>query len=309
MSKDTLTIISWNINFVYNQWFKRRGELRSVLQDLASEADICLFQEDVIPLYKPPSISSGLFESPAFASFNCPYIERGAITRFVQDTFPVRAKVVLSTLNICVELLFKVACFIFSLCGDTLLNWYFKFPPFGFALILLFPYIFVLAYYFIGISCHIRTALHPTGFARFDPGHGRTLQSCRCDWNGRKLLLIHVHLSPNVPSRRLHEIKNIRRYIRILADKDDIIVVAGDFNSSPGSKEYKLMKRGGFRSCGPVGPDGHAHTFPACSPARCIDYVWVKGDGVVVEEAELLGGSICSDHLGLRVVLKQDDSS
>jgi len=188
MSKDTLTIISWNINFVYNQWFKRRGELRNVLQDLAGEADICLFQEDVIPLYKPPSISSGLFESPAFASFNCPYIERGAITRFVQDTFPVRAKVVLSTLNICVELLFKVACFIFSLCGDTLLNWYFKFPPFGFALILFFPYIFVLAYYFIGISCHIRTALHPTDFARFDPGHGRTLQSCRCDWNGRKLL-------------------------------------------------------------------------------------------------------------------------
>ena len=121
-------------------------------RDLASEADICLFQEDIIPLYKPPSISSGLFGPPAFASFNCPYIERGAITRFVHETFPVRAKVVISALSICVELLFKVASFVFSLCGDTLLNWYFKFPPFGFALIFFFPYIFVLAYYFIGIK-------------------------------------------------------------------------------------------------------------------------------------------------------------
>jgi endonuclease/exonuclease/phosphatase family metal-dependent hydrolase len=135
----------------------------------------------------------------------------------------------------------------------------------------------------------------PASSARkiFLPGHTQLRAEPRCalvtrhTWNGLELELINTHLSTLF---REHP-----GQVAAIADASatDALVIAGDFNMTPMSPAYRLLRRG-LRSA-----TWMARTWPSYAPFAPIDHILFGGQLRLVHGSAWRGGPArhASDHL------------
>lgn len=108
-----------------------------------------------------------------------------------------------------------------------------------------------------------------------------------------------VHLQQrdaNAPTR----IRQIESLLPGIESRDDPalpLIMGGDLNAEPGSKEVALLTTAGFVSAIDDVGDSTALTSPSIRPRRRID--WVLGRGVRFRQAAVLVDARSSDHLPL----------
>ncbi|HEY5944240.1 MAG TPA: endonuclease/exonuclease/phosphatase family protein, partial [Kofleriaceae bacterium] len=134
----------------------------------------------------------------------------------------------------------------------------------------------------------------PTLEARkiFLPSHGQSSEP-RCalathhTWDGGELEMINTHLSTLFRERP--------RQVAAIADAfaGEALVIAGDFNMTPLSPAYRLLRRG-LRSA-----TWMARTWPSYAPVAPIDHILYRGRLRLVEGSAWRGGPAreASDHL------------
>lgn len=87
----------------------------------------------------------------------------------------------------------------------------------------------------------------------------------------------------------------------VLANESGIVILAGDFNSLPGSPVMEFLGT----SFEVVEKRGDAFTFPADEPAREIDFILVRPETAVeVLEHRVLDERVASDHRPIFLVLE-----
>ncbi|QKK06821.1 MAG: hypothetical protein HND58_00680 [Planctomycetota bacterium] len=84
----------------------------------------------------------------------------------------------------------------------------------------------------------------------------------------------------------------------LLAALDDAagVIVAGDFNDTPGSRTIRAFEEAGFRIVAPGEGEGEGATFPSAGPTKRIDFVMHRPSFGFVGTAEVLAEEVASDH-------------
>ena len=113
----------------------------------------------------------------------------------------------------------------------------------------------------------------------------------------QRLLFAGIHLYATEEER----LAQARRLIELFGDTELPVILAGDFNSKPGSAVMELLGTH-WRPSGKLGP---RHTFPAPAPAREIDFVLVpKGGPFEVVDCRVVDEAVASDHRPVLAVLR-----
>ena len=117
------------------------------------------------------------------------------------------------------------------------------------------------------------------------------------------MTLFNTHLDPSRDDRwRLQEATGIRALITSTrAAGARIILAGGDFNSTPESAVQESLRGAELRDAWPECGRGDGFTYPADTPVKRIDYLFVTGD-VRCRAAEVIMTSV-SDHRPLLVTL------
>lgn len=147
---------------------------------------------------------------------------------------------------------------------------------------------------------------------RFEqPAEGKPWLSVVVDLGGRRVRLIGVHVSAMVAllSRWWGDRAVLEQ---VLADADGALptVVLGDFNSTPASGEYALVRGAGWTNAFEAVGRGFGFTWPVSGrwrgvplpPLVRIDHVWTKGGLEPVSCS--VGSEAGSDHLPLDAGLR-----
>ncbi|MFG0259891.1 MAG: endonuclease/exonuclease/phosphatase family protein [Phycisphaerales bacterium JB041] len=80
------------------------------------------------------------------------------------------------------------------------------------------------------------------------------------------------------------------------------VIIAGDFNDTPGSRTIRAFEEAGFRIVPPAAGDGA--TYPSDGPTKRIDFVMHRPSFEFVGTAEVLAEEVASDHRPVRAVLE-----
>ncbi len=115
-----------------------------------------------------------------------------------------------------------------------------------------------------------------------DDAFSRTFGEVVINYNGKRVVLMTVHLLPswkNTTSIRLREIAAVERATQRHRKRNLSVIVMGDANHQPATPEYEAWVRAGFTDSylasggDPVG----GWTCPSTGLTERIDYVWVTG--------------------------------
>jgi endonuclease/exonuclease/phosphatase family metal-dependent hydrolase len=110
----------------------------------------------------------------------------------------------------------------------------------------------------------------------------------RSPTTGRELEFVGIHFY-RTEEERLAQAQALEA---ALEEVDHPVVLAGDFNSTPGSAVMQHLDQGWTR----VSKSGSGFTFPADGPEREIDFVLVRGASVEVLEERVVVERVASDH-------------
>ncbi|MFG0242858.1 MAG: endonuclease/exonuclease/phosphatase family protein [Phycisphaerales bacterium JB054] len=80
------------------------------------------------------------------------------------------------------------------------------------------------------------------------------------------------------------------------------VIIAGDFNDTPGSRTIRAFEEAGFRIVPPAAGDGA--TYPSDGPTKRIDFVMHRPSFGFMGTAEVLAEEVASDHRPVRAVLE-----
>jgi endonuclease/exonuclease/phosphatase family metal-dependent hydrolase len=174
-----------------------------------------------------------------------------------------------------------------------------------------------------GNSLLIRDGIDGGGAERLDLGYGRAaIRAIVVLPTGPTIVASSIHLHHEVPDAAVRD-EQAELIVEWLdaAPIADAQVVMGDFNAPPTEPTYARMVAAGFRSAhveanaaepdvtwpsGIVAPGMDTNGDPAC-----LDYIWVRGELVVVScrlvfDRPAVGDPTLypSDHLGLSAVLR-----
>lgn len=114
---------------------------------------------------------------------------------------------------------------------------------------------------------------------------------------GREVVFSGIHFY-STEEERLAQATSLRD---VLAEEDDIVILAGDFNSLPGSTVMEFLEA----DWAITQKEGLSFTFPADEPAREIDFILVRPkDGFRILEHRVLDEDVASDHRPIFLVLE-----
>lgn len=85
-------------------------------------------------------------------------------------------------------------------------------------------------------------------------------------------------------------------------DSEAGVILAGDFNDTPGSRTIRAFEDAGFAIARPAA--GSGFTFPADSPNKRIDFVMYRPAFAFVGGVRVLGEEVASDHRPVLAVLE-----
>ncbi|MEX2673586.1 MAG: endonuclease/exonuclease/phosphatase family protein [Phycisphaeraceae bacterium] len=114
----------------------------------------------------------------------------------------------------------------------------------------------------------------------------------------RTFTLVATHLDHRDEANRLAQIDRINRRF---SDDARPVILAGDMNAEPGTRELVTLTEHWERAC----EDDPAFTAPAEAPTVRIDYIFVRpADRWEVRDATVIEEPLASDHRPLRVTLQ-----
>lgn len=117
--------------------------------------------------------------------------------------------------------------------------------------------------------------------------------------NGRTIHLLCVHLGL-FKSERAEQCRSVMQRIKEVVPENEPLLMAGDFNDWRRLLSRPLFDDLGIEEAFVAQQGEHARSFPALSPALCVDRVYFRG--MKVQEAACLQGEPwrkLSDHLPL----------
>ena len=115
--------------------------------------------------------------------------------------------------------------------------------------------------------------------------------------SGREVVVAGIHFYRTEEER----MAQARRTAEILEPHTVPVLLAGDFNSLPGSPVMELLAQG----WAVPEKEGPRYTFPADEPAREIDFILVRPhDGFRVLEYRVLEDPVASDHRPVLMVVE-----
>ena len=139
---------------------------------------------------------------------------------------------------------FNIVSWTFFKFGKSFQYIYFKYPLlWGFLCFTLLPIILILGYAFLGMITITNKKIKTTVKSKFV---GRLFQYCIFKYNNRNILFCNVHLNEASCEKGYEEMKKVISFTEKIPH--DILIFAGDFNSSPRSKVYKYLTTQGFKS-------------------------------------------------------------
>jgi endonuclease/exonuclease/phosphatase family metal-dependent hydrolase len=115
--------------------------------------------------------------------------------------------------------------------------------------------------------------------------------------SGRELVFSGIHFYRTEEER----LAQARSLMDALSDEHGLVVLAGDFNSTPGSPVMVLLET----EWTTIPKEGSPFTFSSVDPVREIDFVLVRPkDGFKILEHRVLDEQVASDHRPIFLVLE-----
>ena len=292
-----IRILTWNIQFFSDDWETRKHYIYKALSDHAPY-DAIAFQEMAIGGSKSWSHCYNWAKHNHYHAEYSPFVQRGSVWKIFEWI-----------LNI----YYLINCQLFSLLGTSLGAMFdhyylrvFLLPLCGFFVIPCLTFMFIG----LGIFTNKKTVKRIRS-ERIQLRKSNYAYMVEFEKEEERYLLIDVHCSPDVDTAK-GEIKRLKEVGALLGyageHRGKNIIIAGDFNTRHHEAVYKVMTEAGFRSCMLEKNGEEKLTFPTKSPIKTIDYVWIKGDDLYVEEAKLIGGVEYSDHYGLCITLGKNST-
>jgi endonuclease/exonuclease/phosphatase family metal-dependent hydrolase len=114
---------------------------------------------------------------------------------------------------------------------------------------------------------------------------------------------INTHLDPSATDAvRRQEAADLLDVVRQQLAHGVPLIAGGDFNSTPDSAVHQMLTAGGLRDAWAECGQGDGFTYPADTPAKRIDYLFLTGD-LHCATAQVIDTKI-SDHRPLLVTMK-----
>jgi len=296
-----LKILTWNLNFFYDNWYNRIHSINKVLEKEIKQNDIIVLQEATIPFLKSVDTIFDCLKSPLI-SYTSHYTfsdEIKTIFDKVASYFPKKQAKIICVLKFMLDKFFGIVGWTFSHFGNTFQYLYFNYPLVWFFLFLtLLPLILICGYLFLGMVVIVNKRLKTVVKSKFV---GRLFQYSQFTFNNKEILLCNLHLNEACDTKGYKELIKIISFTKTIPH--DILILAGDFNSSPTSKVYKYLTQNGFKSAIKEKHNKDIKTWPAINPQTCIDYIWIKGKNVKICSANIFGNSLNTDHKGVKCCL------
>ncbi|MES2328132.1 MAG: endonuclease/exonuclease/phosphatase family protein [Bacteroidota bacterium] len=131
-------------------------------------------------------------------------------------------------------------------------------------------------------------------------GEHRTLATVTAILPGqKKIIFACTHL--DAQGKDTNRFLQIKEIVRLLEKKDHPLIIAGDFNDTPGSRVVNELDKYFTRSC----ITNCAFTIPQINPTQTIDYIAYRAsNGFTVTEHTVIDEKYASDHLPVLAVLK-----
>lgn len=120
--------------------------------------------------------------------------------------------------------------------------------------------------------------------------------------NGATWRTIDTHLDPAEGPARAQEVAHLIEVFRDQAASREPVIVGGDLNSTPDNPVLAPLTAAGLRDAWIECGSGPGFSYPADTPIKRIDYLFLSGN-VRCAKAEVLDSQV-SDHRPLLVTLK-----
>jgi len=119
----------------------------------------------------------------------------------------------------------------------------------------------------------------------------------RLPGSGREVVISGIHFYRTEEER----LAQARSLMDALRNEEGLVILAGDFNSTPGSVVMELLET----EWAVAQKEGSPFTFPADGPAREIDFILVRPkSGFRILEHRVLDEEVASDHRPILLVLE-----
>ena len=291
-----LKILTWNINFVHDDWFNRIGFINKILKEKVDCTDIIALQEATLPFSKDLSKMYSFLLSKNLNVFNSGLFERNLLYKYISKIFPLSQKKITLCFEYVMNKILYICAYIYSYWGEYLKYLYFKYPLLIMFICTLVLPLFIAGCYFLGMITVLNKKINYSKVSSKYIGC-RRIQYVEFKYNKKDLLFVNIHLIPGKEKKikeRMREIKKLVKFCK----KYKNVILAGDFNDTPNGKVYKYLIKKGYKNVVSEKFGHNINTFPSDKPIECVDFIWIKGD-ILIKDAEIFGDKNASDHLGI----------
>ena len=293
-----LAILTWNINFIHDNWLKRLDNINKTLQIEIENSDIIALQEATLPFSNAVTDVYKFLKNTDINYFDNGLLERNFIYKSIVDNFPKYQKYITGAFEYLMNKLLWLCGWIFSNYGEYLKSLYFNHPYFFILLVITCPIIFFCVWVFVGMITILNKKIKGVVESKYIGK--RNIQYIDFVYNEKPIRFVNVHLPPG-DSEKKERYNEVKEIVRFCEEKDNVII-AGDFNEKPDEEFYKYLKKVGYKSSSYEGVGEELNTFPSDNPEKCIDYIWYKGENVKIDSVYTFGNSSATDHKGIKAI-------
>lgn len=295
-----LDLLTWNINFIHNNWVNRLNNINNVLEREVVDCDVIALQEATLPFSNSIFNIHECLKNTDIEHFDCALIERNILYKYLKNNFPKYKKYAIGVFEYLMNKMLYISVYIFSNYGEYLKDIYFKHPYLSVLIFIICPFIFLPSCYFFGMLTIFNKKIK-YNYVKSEYIGNRRIQYSELEVNNKKIIFVNIHLIPGGEKKRKERMKEIKKILS-LCKKYENVIIAGDFNAEANSKEYNYMIKKGYRSAVKEFCGEELNTFPSNDVIKCIDFVWLKGN-IKVLNAINFGNIDASDHKGIKVTL------
>ena len=295
-----LSVLTWNINFIHDNWLKRVDNINKTLQVEIENTDIIALQEATLPFNDAITDIYKFLKNTDVKYFDDGLLERNFFYKSIVDNFPKYKKYITSAFEYIMNKLLFLCGWVFSNYGEFLKNIYFNHPYIFIIIVALCPLIFFCVWVFVGMITILNKKIN--GFVESKYVGKRAIQYIDFIYNEKPIRFVNVHLTPgDRNSDQMGRYSEVKEIISFCEGKENVIL-AGDFNDKPSEDFYKYLKNSGYKSSCSEALGEELNTFPSNDPEKCIDYIWFKGENIKIDSAYTFGSSDATDHKGIKAI-------
>lgn len=295
-----LSVLTWNINFIHDNWLKRVDNINKTLQVEMENTDIMALQEATLPFSDALTDIHTFLKNTDLKYFHNGLLERNILYNGIIKTFPKYKKYIYIVFEYLMNKLLWLCSWIFSSYGKVIKDIYFSHPYIFIIIVALCPIIFLCVWAFVGMLTILNKNVR--GIVKSKYIGKRSIQYIDFIYNEKPIRFVNVHLPPGEnkadKDERYNEIKEI---VQFCEEKDNVII-SGDFNETQDNDFYKYLNTVGYKSSCYESCNEELNTFPSINPEKCIDYIWFKGENISIDSAYTFGSSDATDHKGIKAI-------